>query len=74
MAIKHDSNIDIVIAYRRKYLEQFGWSENFQRFIEYAKKVLIVVHGRESNVIVFRCFQQVDIDWDTIEEKLIDEL
>ncbi|KAI9560861.1 hypothetical protein GHT06_011815 [Daphnia sinensis] len=53
LAVKHDSNIDVVVAYRRKYLEQFGWTETIPRFIEYAKKV--------------------DIDWDAIEEKLVDE-
>ncbi|XP_046461872.1 intraflagellar transport protein 80 homolog [Daphnia pulex] len=53
LAVKHDSNIDVVVAYRRKYLEQFSWTETIPRFIEYAKKV--------------------DIDWDAIEEKLMDE-
>lgn len=40
LAVKHDSNIDVVVAYRRKYLEQFSWTETIPRFIEYAKKVI----------------------------------
>lgn len=44
LAVKHDSNIDVVVAYRRKYLEQFGWTETIPRFVEVAKKVVYTVY------------------------------
>lgn len=71
-----------IIRYRRKYLEQFGWTETVPKFIEQAKKVrpptlrfIIPLEGKTFFFLLKRSFlgQQVDIDWDAIEEKLVDE-
>ena len=59
LAVKHDSNIDVVVAYRRKYLEQFGWTETIPRFIEYAKKVIRFKQFQIKNnsFSKYKCFQ-----------------
>jgi len=50
--VKHETGIDVVVAYRRKYLEQFNWSESLPRFIEMARKVDIDWDAIEEKLVV----------------------
>ncbi|XP_059711833.1 intraflagellar transport protein 80 homolog [Haemorhous mexicanus] len=37
LAVKHRTHVDTVLAYRRKFLEDFGKKETNQRFLQYAE-------------------------------------
>ena len=39
LAVKYDAHLDLVLAGRRKYLQQFAWTETNVKFVEYSKKV-----------------------------------
>lgn len=52
LAVKHETGIDVVVAYRRKYLEQFNWTETLARFIEMARKVDIDWDAIEEKLVI----------------------
>lgn len=39
LAVKHKTHVDTVLAYKQKYLENFGRSEKSKRFLQYAQGV-----------------------------------
>lgn len=39
LAVKHKTHVDTVLAYRQKYLENFGRTEKSKRFLQYAQGV-----------------------------------
>ncbi|NWV82152.1 IFT80 protein, partial [Dasyornis broadbenti] len=41
LAVKHRTHVDTVLAYRQKFLEDFGKKETNQRFLQYAEGVSI---------------------------------
>lgn len=41
LAVKHKTHVDTVLAYRQKFLEDFGKKETNKRFLQYAEGVSI---------------------------------
>lgn len=41
LAVKHRTHVDTVLAYRQKFLEDFGKKETNQRFLQYAEGVSV---------------------------------
>ncbi|NWR97117.1 IFT80 protein, partial [Motacilla alba] len=41
LAVKHKTHVDTVLAYRQKFLEDFGKKETNQRFLQYAEGVSV---------------------------------
>ena len=39
--MKHKTHVDTVLAYRQKYLENFGRKESNKRFLQYAEGVSV---------------------------------
>lgn len=37
LAVKHKTHVDTVLAYRQKFLDDFGRKETNQRFLQYAE-------------------------------------
>lgn len=44
LAVKHKTHVDTVLAYRQKFLEDFGKKETNKRFLQYAEGVSIPWH------------------------------
>lgn len=42
LAVKHKTHVDTVLAYRQKFLEDFGKKETSKQFLQYAEGVSIL--------------------------------
>ena len=41
LAVNHKTHVDTVVAYRKRYLEQFGLEETSKRFLQYSKEIKV---------------------------------
>lgn len=49
LAVKHKTHVDTVLAYRKKFLEDFHKEESNKRFLQYAEGVS--KWGKKTNVV-----------------------
>lgn len=83
LAIKHKTHVDTVLAYRQKYLDNFGRVEKSKRFLQYTQGVrwhlkqffFYFVYTKETaHSLVLNIVQQVEVDWEKINAKIDMEL
>jgi len=43
LAVKHKTHIDTVLAYRQRYLHNFGKRETNKRFVQYSEGVRVTI-------------------------------
>lgn len=61
LAVKHKTHVDTVLAYRQKFLDDFGKKETNQRFLQYAEGASIcgswAIHCQKVSIIAVKQFE-----------------
>ncbi|KAH0624120.1 hypothetical protein JD844_007514 [Phrynosoma platyrhinos] len=69
LAVKHKTHVDTVLAYRQKFLDDFGKKETNQRFLQYAEGASIL--WKLIVTVLFSLAQPLlEVNWDKIKAKI----